>query len=172
MPALEDDLVYVATRNRVVFGSGDLAGLPGVAGLFLLALVAESALLFLQGYLVQAVGQRIMADLRRDDHRRVEHGVPDRLMEHRVGGERGDLGLQVSDVVVWWSSADLLPPGRCRSAASGRLIATTTRSGSAVRAWWAGIHARSPSSNRPACAAAASAASTVPVPKRAPPGPS
>jgi ATP-binding cassette subfamily B protein len=50
---------------------GDLAGLPGLAALFLLVLAAESGLLFLQGYLVQAVGQRIMADLRRDGFRRL-----------------------------------------------------------------------------------------------------
>ena len=62
-------LLMVAIDRHIL--PGDLAGLTGVAGLFLLALAAESALLFLQGYLVQAVGQRIMADLRRDGFRRL-----------------------------------------------------------------------------------------------------
>jgi len=50
---------------------GDLAGLPGLAVLFLLALVGEGVLLFFQGYLVQVVGLRIMADLRREGFRRL-----------------------------------------------------------------------------------------------------
>ncbi len=44
---------------------GDLAQLGVLSGLFLLALGAEALVLFAQGYLVQMVGQRIMADLRR-----------------------------------------------------------------------------------------------------------
>jgi len=60
-------LLMVAIDRYIL--PGDLTGLPGLAALFLLALVAESGLLFVQGYLVQAVGQRIMADLRRDGFR-------------------------------------------------------------------------------------------------------
>ena len=45
---------------------GDLERLGMLAGLFLLALSAEALVLFAQGYLVQMVGQRIMADLRRE----------------------------------------------------------------------------------------------------------
>lgn len=44
---------------------GNLALLATLSGLFLLALSAEALVLFAQGYLVQMVGQRIMADLRR-----------------------------------------------------------------------------------------------------------
>ncbi len=50
---------------------GRLDGFAGVILLFLLALVGESLLLFAQGYLVQAVGQRLMADLRRLGFRRL-----------------------------------------------------------------------------------------------------
>jgi ATP-binding cassette subfamily B multidrug efflux pump len=50
---------------------GHPAGLWQVAALFLLALAAESLLVFLQEYLVQAVGQRIIADLRRRGFRRL-----------------------------------------------------------------------------------------------------
>jgi ATP-binding cassette, subfamily B, multidrug efflux pump len=62
-------LLMVAIDRYIL--PGDLAGLPGLAALFLLALTVESGLLFIQGYLVQAVGQRIMADLRRDGFRRL-----------------------------------------------------------------------------------------------------
>lgn len=44
---------------------GNLTLLATLSGLFLLALSAEALVLFAQGYLVQMVGQRIMADLRR-----------------------------------------------------------------------------------------------------------
>ena len=50
---------------------GNLNGFAGLSLLFLLALVGESLLLFAQGYLVQAVGQRLMADLRRQGFRRL-----------------------------------------------------------------------------------------------------
>lgn len=43
---------------------GDLAGLGGLAGLFLLVLVASFALEFVQTYLTQLTGQRVMFDLR------------------------------------------------------------------------------------------------------------
>jgi ATP-binding cassette, subfamily B, multidrug efflux pump len=62
-------LLMVAIDRYIL--PGDLAGLPGLAALFLFALTVESGLLFIQGYLVQAVGQRIMADLRRDGFRRL-----------------------------------------------------------------------------------------------------
>ena len=45
---------------------GNLALLAQLSALFLLALSAEALVLFAQGYLVQMVGQRIMADLRRN----------------------------------------------------------------------------------------------------------
>jgi ATP-binding cassette subfamily B protein len=45
---------------------GDLTGLPLLGGLFLLVVAFEGGLVFLQSYLVQAVGQRVMADFRRD----------------------------------------------------------------------------------------------------------
>ncbi len=50
---------------------GDLAALPEWAGLLLAAVLAESALLFVQTYLVQAVGQRVMASLREDGFARL-----------------------------------------------------------------------------------------------------
>ena len=56
-------LLKVGIDRYIVPGRPD--GLWQVAALFLLALVTESLLAFFQGYLVQAVGQRIMADLRR-----------------------------------------------------------------------------------------------------------
>ncbi len=56
-------LLKVAIDEHIV--PGRLEGLSGVALLFFLALGAESLLIFSQGYLVQAVGQRIMAALRR-----------------------------------------------------------------------------------------------------------
>jgi ATP-binding cassette subfamily B protein len=44
---------------------GDARGLTGVAGLYLLALVGAFAVRFLQVYILQMTGQRIMLDLRR-----------------------------------------------------------------------------------------------------------
>jgi ATP-binding cassette subfamily B protein len=46
--------------------AGDAAGLARVAALFLLALVAAFAVRFLQTYIMQMTGQRIMQDLRRE----------------------------------------------------------------------------------------------------------
>lgn len=62
-------LLLIAIDRHIV--PGDLEGLWRVAGYFLLALVAEGTLLFFQSYLVQSVGQRIMADLRREGYRRL-----------------------------------------------------------------------------------------------------
>ena len=62
-------LIKLLIDNHIVPGSLD--GFAGLALLFLLALLGESLLLFAQGYLVQAVGQRIMADLRRQGFRRM-----------------------------------------------------------------------------------------------------
>jgi ATP-binding cassette subfamily B protein len=50
---------------------GQLDGFARVALFFLLALVGESLLLFVQGYLVQAVGQHLMSDLRQAGFRRL-----------------------------------------------------------------------------------------------------
>lgn len=50
---------------------GRLDGFTSLVTLFLLMLVSESLLLFVQGYLVQDVGQRLMADLRRQGFRRL-----------------------------------------------------------------------------------------------------
>jgi len=62
-------LIKLLIDNHIVPESLD--GFAGLALLFLLALLGESLLLFAQGYLVQAVGQRIMADLRRQGFRRM-----------------------------------------------------------------------------------------------------
>ena len=57
-------LVKVAIDRFIV--PGHLAGFPHLLAFFLLALIGESLFLFVQTYLVQAVGQRIMAALRRE----------------------------------------------------------------------------------------------------------
>lgn len=62
-------LLKVAIDRHIV--PGDLAGLPAVGLLFLLAVAGEGLLVFAQSYLVQAVGQHLMADLRRDGFRRL-----------------------------------------------------------------------------------------------------
>ncbi|HEX9079390.1 MAG TPA: ABC transporter ATP-binding protein [Desulfuromonadaceae bacterium] len=51
--------------------TGRLAGLGRVALLFLAALVCESLFTFLQVYLLQSVGQRVMADMRAELYRHV-----------------------------------------------------------------------------------------------------
>jgi ATP-binding cassette subfamily B protein len=45
---------------------GDAEGLAGVAGLYLLALAASFVVRFLQNYIMQMTGQRIMQDMRRE----------------------------------------------------------------------------------------------------------
>jgi ATP-binding cassette subfamily B protein len=62
-------LIKLLIDDHIVPGALD--GFAGLALLFLLALIGESLLLFAQGYLVQAVGQRLMNDLRRQGFRRL-----------------------------------------------------------------------------------------------------
>ncbi len=57
-------LIKVGLDRHIV--PGEIEGLLGVALLFLLALFGESVLVYLQTYVVQWVGQKIMADLRRE----------------------------------------------------------------------------------------------------------
>ncbi len=56
-------LIKVAIDDYIV--PGQLAGLEWIVALFLLTVCGESLLGFVQAYLAQGVGQRIMADLRR-----------------------------------------------------------------------------------------------------------
>ncbi|QEM69188.1 ABC transporter ATP-binding protein [Geobacter sp. FeAm09] len=51
--------------------TGRLAGLEGIALAFLSVLLSESLLAFLQIYLLQSVGQRVMADMRNELYRHV-----------------------------------------------------------------------------------------------------
>ena len=51
--------------------TGRLAGLEGVALLFLMVLLCESLFTFLQVYLLQSVGQRVMTDMRAELYRHV-----------------------------------------------------------------------------------------------------
>jgi len=51
--------------------TGRLAGLEGIALLFLLVLLSESLFSYLEVYLLQSVGQRVMADMREELHRHV-----------------------------------------------------------------------------------------------------
>ncbi len=60
---LQPYLVKVAIDRHIV--PGQLAGLEWIVALFLLTVCGESLLGFGQGFLAQSVGQRIMADLRR-----------------------------------------------------------------------------------------------------------
>ncbi|KAA0893379.1 ABC transporter ATP-binding protein [Oryzomonas rubra] len=53
--------------------TGRLAGLEGIALAFLAVLLSESLLAFLQIYLLQSVGQRVMADMRNELYRHVMH---------------------------------------------------------------------------------------------------
>jgi ATP-binding cassette subfamily B protein len=53
--------------------TGRLAGLGGIALAFLGVLLSESLLSFLQVYLLQSVGQRVMADMRDELYRHVMH---------------------------------------------------------------------------------------------------
>ena len=66
---LQPYLVKVAIDRHIV--PGQLAGLEWVAALFLLTVCGESLLGFGQAYLAQSVGQRIMADLRRQGFARL-----------------------------------------------------------------------------------------------------
>jgi len=51
--------------------TGRLAGLDGIALLFLLVLLSESLLTFLEVFLLQSVGQRVMAGMRSELYRHV-----------------------------------------------------------------------------------------------------
>ncbi|BCR06852.1 xenobiotic ABC transporter ATP-binding protein [Desulfuromonas versatilis] len=62
-------LLKIAIDSHIV--PARLEGLAGLAALFMAALLAESLLQFCQSYLVQGVGQRVMADLRRHGFRRL-----------------------------------------------------------------------------------------------------
>ena len=55
-------LIKLAIDNHIV--KGDLAGLPAIAGYFLLLILAESLLSFLEVWLLQYLGQRVMQDIR------------------------------------------------------------------------------------------------------------
>jgi len=55
-------LIKLAIDNHII--KGDLAGLPLVAGGFLLLILAESLLSFLEVLLLQYIGQRVMQDIR------------------------------------------------------------------------------------------------------------
>jgi ATP-binding cassette subfamily B protein len=57
-------LTKVAIDRHIA--KGDAAGLARVAGLYLLALVAAFVVRFLQNYIMQMAGQRIMQDMRRE----------------------------------------------------------------------------------------------------------
>jgi len=62
-------LIKLAIDNHIT--SGNLAGLEQVALAFLGILVAESLLTFLEVYLLQSVGQKVMADMRDQMYRHV-----------------------------------------------------------------------------------------------------
>lgn len=64
---------------------GNLGLLASLSGLFLLALSAEALVLFAQGYLVQMVGQRIMADLRRQGFAHLMK-LPAAYFDHQPSG--------------------------------------------------------------------------------------
>jgi len=55
-------LIKLAIDNHII--KGDLTGLPLVAGGFLLLILAESLLSFLEVWLLQYLGQRVMQDIR------------------------------------------------------------------------------------------------------------
>lgn len=55
-------LIKMAIDNHIV--TGDLAGLPRIAAWFLLLILAESLLSFLEVWLLQYLGQRVMQDIR------------------------------------------------------------------------------------------------------------
>jgi ATP-binding cassette subfamily B protein len=55
-------LIKLAIDNHIV--TGELAGLPMVAGGFLLLILADSLLSFLEVWLLQYLGQRVMQDIR------------------------------------------------------------------------------------------------------------
>jgi len=66
-------IIKQAIDNHIT--TGRLAGLEGIALAFLAVLLSESLLSFLQVYLLQSVGQRVMADMREELYRHVM-GLP------------------------------------------------------------------------------------------------
>jgi ATP-binding cassette subfamily B protein len=64
-------IIKIAIDNHII--SGRLAGLETVALGFLGILLAESLLSFLEVYLLQSVGQRVMSDMRAELYRYVMH---------------------------------------------------------------------------------------------------
>lgn len=76
-------LLMVAIDEYIL--PGNIAGLWLIALLFLLALAAESLLTYAQAYAVQWVGQRIMADLRREGFARLLR-LPVSFFDHQPSG--------------------------------------------------------------------------------------
>ena len=64
-------IIKIAIDNHII--SGKLAGLEIIALGFLGILIAESLLSFLEVYLLQSVGQRVMSDMRAELYRHVMH---------------------------------------------------------------------------------------------------
>ncbi|MEI6826936.1 MAG: ABC transporter ATP-binding protein [Desulfuromonadales bacterium] len=64
-------IIKLAIDNHII--SGKLAGLEGIALGFLGILIIESLLSFLEVYLLQSVGQRVMSDMRAELYRHVMH---------------------------------------------------------------------------------------------------
>ena len=64
-------IIKLAIDNHII--SGKLAGLEVIAISFLGILVVESLLSFLEVYLLQSVGQRVMSDMRAELYRHVMH---------------------------------------------------------------------------------------------------
>ncbi|MFZ4857160.1 MAG: ABC transporter ATP-binding protein [Desulfuromonadaceae bacterium] len=64
-------IIKLAIDNHII--SGKLAGLEVIALGFLGILIAESLLSFLEVYLLQSVGQRVMSDMRAELYRHVMH---------------------------------------------------------------------------------------------------
>ncbi|MBV5338932.1 MAG: ABC transporter ATP-binding protein [Deltaproteobacteria bacterium] len=64
-------IIKIAIDNHII--TGKLAGLETIALGFLGILIAESLLSFLEVYLLQSVGQRVMSDMRSELYRHVMH---------------------------------------------------------------------------------------------------
>ena len=64
-------IIKLAIDNHII--SGKLAGLEVIALGFLGILIVESLLSFLEVYLLQSVGQRVMSDMRAELYRHVMH---------------------------------------------------------------------------------------------------
>jgi ATP-binding cassette, subfamily B, multidrug efflux pump len=64
-------IIKIAIDNHII--TGKLAGLETIALSFLGILIAESLLSFLEVYLLQSVGQRVMSDMRSELYRHVMH---------------------------------------------------------------------------------------------------